>query len=156
VKLLLAAAAVASLTLAVGSSGALANPTKNQFIWRGDALCERVLYIELAPIRDQARVAKALPVAKKWAAGVQLWNDQIRIQEKFTARFRAIGIPRGDAEARRLVNGLDRGIVLARKVRDAFASRRLPPLAAALEAYLEYTATLNGQVRAYGFRVCGG
>ena len=148
--------AVVVLALAVGSSGALAAPTKNQFIWRGDALCERVYLIELQPIRDRAMAAKSLRGTKRWVAAEALWRDQLRVQTSFIARFRAIGVPRGDATARSLVEGLDRGVVLARQVLEAFASRRIPRVAPALKAYLNFTFALNERVQAYGFAICGG
>ena len=85
-----------------------------------------------------------------------LWSDQIRIQSRFIPRFRAIGFPAGDATARSLSSGLERGLLLARRVRDAFAARSTSALATALPAYVRFTLSLNRRVRAYGFRVCGG
>jgi hypothetical protein len=54
-----------------------------------------------------------------------------------------------------LLARLDRGVILARRIRDAFASARIATLASALPAYIDFTVKLNRQIRAYGFRVCG-
>ncbi|MBD0348130.1 MAG: hypothetical protein ICV59_03180 [Thermoleophilia bacterium] len=142
------------LVLALGAAAALAAPSKGEFIRRGDALCTQTAR-ELVPLRKRAEAAKSLPTARKWAAGSSLWAEQVRIQARFNARFRALGLPAGDVTARRLVDGLDRGLVFARRVRDAFASRSTAALAAALPAYLRFTVALNRRVQAYGFRVCG-
>jgi hypothetical protein len=141
--------------LALTVSVAHAAPTKTHFIQRGDALCGQVRR-DLAPLRRRAEAAKSLPEAQKWAAATALWGDQIRIQARFIARFRAIGVPAGDATARSLSSGLDRGLLLARRVRAAFAARSTTALSAALPAYVRFTLSLNRRVRAYGFRVCGG
>lgn len=133
---------------------ALAAPTKAQFIRQGDALCSNVQR-ELAPLRRQAEVAQSLPEAQKWGAAARLWTAQIQIQRRFVARFRALGLPAGDSRARGLVVGLDRGLALAVRVRNAFAARSTNGLATALPAYLRFTLSLNRRVAAYGFRVCG-
>ena len=150
-----AAAVTATFVLALAAAGgAYAAPTKREFVRKGDALCAEVVR-ELVPIRRRAEAAKSLPEAQKWAAAADIWSDQIAIQKRFTLRFRAIGVPAGDVTARRLVGGLDRGLVLARRVRDGFARRDRAALATALPAYLQFTLALNRRVQAYGFRVCG-
>jgi hypothetical protein len=154
VRTLACLASVCGAALALGASTAFAAPTKAQFIQRGDALCAGVIR-ELAPIVRRAEAAKSLPEAKQWAAAHGIWSDQVRIHARFVGRFRAIGVPTGDATARSLVVGLDRGLVLARAVRDAFAARNNTRLAKALPAYVGFTLTLNRRVQAYGFRVCG-
>jgi hypothetical protein len=146
--------AVIVLGLVVAVTPAVAAPTKAQFIRAGDALCSNVQR-ELAPLRRQAEAAKSLPEARKWAAVTRLWTTQIQIQGRFNERFRRLGLPQGDSTARSLVSGLDRGLVLARRVRDAFAARRTSVLATALPAYVRFTTSLNRRVTAYGFRVCG-
>lgn len=142
------------LGLALSASAALAAPTKAQFIRQGDALCRQVQR-ELVPLTSRAQAAKSLPVSQQWAAAERLWGDQIRIQTRFTARLRAIGVPTGDSKARSIVLGLDRGLVLARRVRDAFARRSTTSLAAALPEYIRFTMSLNRRVVAYGFKICG-
>lgn len=150
-----ASALVASLLFALAAAGAAhAAPTKLEFIRKGDALCTDVAR-QLAPLRRRAEAAKLLPEARQWPAATALWTDQITIQRRFNERFRAIGVPAGDRLALRLVSGLDRGVVLARRVRDAFARHDVPALGAALRAYVDFTLTLNRRVQAYGFRVCG-
>jgi hypothetical protein len=111
---------------------------------------------ELAPLRRQAEAAKSLPESQKWAATTRLWTHQIRIQARFNTRFRALGLPSGDVRARNVVAGLDRGLVLARRVRNAFATRSTAALAAALPVYVRFTVSLNRRVAAYGFKVCAG
>lgn len=150
-----AATGVVIVGLALSVSVALAAPTKAELIRRGDALCGQVQR-DLAPLRRRAEAAKSLPEARKWVAVTALWSDQIRIQARFIPRFRAIGVPAGDATARSLSSGLERGLLLARRVRDAFAARSTSALATALPAYVRFTLSLNRRVRAYGFRVCGG
>ena len=145
--------AVLVVGLALAAGAAFAAPTKAQFIQRGDALCRQVQR-ELAPLLERAQAAKSLPESKKWAATTQLWTDQIRIQARFNTRFRALGVPTGDSNARNLVVGLERGLLLARRVRDAFATRNTRALATALPAYVRFTTSLNRRVAAYGFRVC--
>jgi hypothetical protein len=142
------------LALALSAGAALAAPTKAQFIRQGDAICRQVQR-ELVPLASRAQAVKSLPVSQQWAAAERLWADQIRIQARFTARLRAIGVPRGDSKARSIVLGLDRGLVLARRVRDAFARRSTTSLAAALPEYIRFTMSLNRRVAAYGFKVCG-
>jgi hypothetical protein len=140
-----------NLVLAVGAASAA--PTKAQFIRKGDALCRDVRR-ELAPLRQRAQAAKSMPESQQWAAVERLWADQIRIQARFTARLRAVGVPTGDTQARSIVFGLDRGLVLARRVRDRFA-KRSATVGVALTAYVRFTLSLNRRVAAYGFNVCG-
>jgi hypothetical protein len=142
------------LGLGVTVSSAFAAPTKAQFIRQGDALCREVQR-DLVPVRREAEAAKSLPEAQKWAAVTRIWTAQVQIQARFNARFRALGVPAGDSKARGLVVGLDRGLVLARRVRNAFASRSTAVLASALPAYVRFTIALNRRVAGYGFRVCG-
>ena len=146
--------AVLVLGLVLAVNAAYAAPTKAEFIRQGDSLCRQVQR-ELAPLRREAQAAKSLPEGQKWAAVTTLWTKQIRIQVRFNARFRALGLPAGDAKARSLVSGLDRGVVFARRVRDAFATRNTAALASALPAYVRFTTSLNRRVAAYGFQVCG-
>jgi hypothetical protein len=146
--------AVMVLGLVVTVSSAFAAPTKAQFIRQGDALCRQVQRA-VAPLRREAEAAKSLPEAQKWAAVTRIWTAQIKIQTRFNVRFRALGVPAGDSTARGLVAGLDRGLVLARRVRNAFATRSTTVLAAALPAYVRFTISLNRRVAGYGFRVCG-
>jgi hypothetical protein len=143
-----------SLGLVLSASAALAAPTKGQFIQHGDALCREVQR-ELTPLRRRAAAAKSLPASRQWAVAEQLWADQIRIQARFGARLRAVGVPPGDAKARSIVAGLDRGLLLARRVRDAFSRRSSTSLAVALPEYIRFTLALNRRVAAYGFKVCG-
>lgn len=145
---------LASLALAGTASAAVAATTKAEFIKRGDTLCTRMA-TELAPLRRRADAARSLPEDKQWAAAAAIWSDQVRIQIRFNQRLRAIGAPPNDATARSLLAQLDRGVVLARRIRDAFADARIATLASALPAYIQFTLKLNRQVRAYGFRVCG-
>jgi len=145
--------AVIFLNLVFAVSAAIAAPTKAQFIQKGDALCRQVQR-ELVPLRRQAQAAKSLPVSQQWAAAERLWADQIRIQARFNTRLRAVGLPSGDSEARGIVSGLDRGLVLARRVRDRFAAKSAT-VGVALTAYLRFTVSLNRRVAAYGFNVCG-
>jgi hypothetical protein len=141
----LIAAVGASVTL-LFAAAATAAPTRGQFIRQGDALCSAVQR-ELAPVRLQAEAAKSLPEAQKWAAVTRLWTTQINIQARFNARFRALGVPAGDSRARSLVTDLGHGLVRARRVRDAFASRDTAALSQALPAYLRFTLTLNQRRR---------
>jgi hypothetical protein len=143
---------VLGLVLAVDAASAA--PTRAEFIRQGDALCKQVQR-ELAPLRRRAEAAKSLPQAQQWAAVSRLWTDQIRIQARFNARFQGLGLPSGDATARSIVSGLDRGLVLARRVRDGFAARSTSALAIALPAYIRFTTSLNRRVAGYGFNVCG-
>jgi hypothetical protein len=136
------------------ASTAAAAATKAEFIKRGDVLCAAMAK-ELAPLRRRAAAAYALPERRRMAAAAAIWRDQIEIQVAFNRRLRAVGAPPGDAAARRLLGQLDRGVVLARRIQAAFANGRIDSLSSALPAYLEFTLTLNRQVRGYGFRVCG-
>ena len=153
VRWVLVLAATISLVLAATASSATAAANK-AVIKRGDALCAGMAK-QLEPLRRRAEAAYALPESKRMAAAAAIWGDQIRIQVAFNRRLRAVGAPPGDAAAVRLLAQLDRGVVLARRIRSAFADGRIDALASALPAYLEFTLKLNRQVRAYGFRVCG-
>jgi hypothetical protein len=148
------AAVVVAVAAALAAVAAAAEPTRAQFIRQGDALC-RQAQRELVPLRRQAEAAKSLPEAKKWAAVTRIWTAQIAIQTRFTARFRALGVPAHDAAARRLVSDLFRGLALARRVRDAFAARDTTTLSTALPDYVRFTLALNRRVAAYGFTACG-
>ncbi len=138
----------------VPAAASAASPTRSEFIRKGDALCAQTAR-KLAPVRARAEAAKSLPEAQKWAATVDLWNAQLRIQKDFVARFRAIGVPAGDATARSLVAGLDKGLVLAQRVRDGFAKRNTALLAQVLPEYVRFSLNLNRRVVRYGFDVCG-
>lgn len=146
--------AVVCLNLALGTGAAQAAPTKAQFIRQGDALC-RGVQRELEPLRRRAQAAKSMPLSRQWVVAERLWADQIQIQTRFTARLRSVGLPAGDSQARSIVFGLDRGLVLARRVRDRFA-KRSATVGFALTAYIRFTVSLNRRVAAYGFKVCGG
>jgi hypothetical protein len=148
--------AAASLTVIalLAPLAAGAAPTRGQFIRQGDALCRQVQR-QLGPLRRQAEAAKSLPEAKQWAAVTRLWTAQVKIQASFNARFRALGVPGRDSAARSIVSGLHRGLVLARRVRDAFAAHDTGALAGALPAYVRFTLSLNRRVAAYGFDACG-
>ena len=153
-RLVVIVVATVSLALAGTASSAVAASTKAEFIKRGDALCAGMAK-QLAPLRRRAEAAYALPESRRMAAAAEIWGDQIRIQVTFNQRLRAIGAPPDDAAASNLLVQLDRGVVLARRIRSAFADGRIASLASALPAYIEFTLKLNRQVRAYGFRVCG-
>ena len=145
----------ATVVVALAAAGAAsAAPTKRDFIRKGDAACAAVIR-ELAPIRRRAQAAQSLPEEQKWRAAAALWRDQVAIQARFNTRFRAIGTPVGDTAARQLVAGLDRGLVLARRVSEGFVRRDVRALSSALPAYVSFTLALNRRVHAYGFRVCG-
>lgn len=149
-----AALTVALVVVLATAPVASAAPTKREFIRKGDAVCADVAH-QLLPLRRRAEAAKSLPESKQWAAVADIWTDQVAIQKRFVERFRAIGTPTRDTAAARLVTSLDRGLVLARRVRDGFAKRDERALASALPAYIEFTLALNRRVQAYGFRVCG-
>jgi hypothetical protein len=142
---------LAALTAA--QAGA-AVPSRGEFIRKGDALCARVKR-EMTPVVARAEEARKLPESRQWAAVADIWADQIAIQRRFVARFRALGAPRNDRAARQIVAGLDRGVVLAERVGKAFATRNTAAIPSALRAYLEFTLSTNRRVVAYGFRVCG-
>ena len=145
----------AALVLAGLCAGiAQAAPTRNEFIRKGDAVCEQTQR-ELAPLVARALQAKLLPQSQRLAAVAALWADQIRIQKRFVARFKAIGTPAGDTVAQKLVAGLTYGITLATRVQRGFAERNEVLLSTALPAYIRYTLGLNKRVAAYGFRTCG-
>src|SRR5262249_6839203 len=127
---------------------------KREFIRQGDALCAQAKR-ELLPLRRQAEAAKSLPREQMWSAATQLWSSQLSIQRRFVNRFRALGVPAGDSRARSIVSGLGQGLLLTRRIRDAFAARSTAQLATALPAFLRYTVALNRRVVAYGFAVCG-
>jgi len=146
--------AVTALGLVLSAGAAAAAPTKAQFIRQGDILCQQVQQ-ELAPLVRRAQAAKSLPAGRQWAAAQSLWAEQIQIQTRFTARLRAIGFPPRDAKARGIVLGLDHGLMLARRVRDAFSRRSTTSLAVTLPEYIRFTVSLNRRVAAYGFKVCG-
>jgi hypothetical protein len=145
----------AALVLACVCAGvAQAAPTRGEFIRKGDAVCAQVQR-ELAPLVTRAQKAKLLPRSEQWAAATTLWADQIRIQKRFTVRFRAIGTPAGDTAAQKIVGGLAYGVTLATRVQRAFAERNEVLLSKALPAYLRFTLAANSRVAAYGFRTCG-
>lgn len=146
--------AVMCLGLVLSVADALAAPTKAQFIHRGDSLCRQV-QTELAPLKRRAEAAASLPDRQKWAAATRLWTDQVRIQVRFNGRFHRLGVPSGDSRARSLVAGLDQGLVLARRVRDAFAAKSAFGLRTSLPDYIRFTLSLSRRVAAYGFKVCG-
>ena len=150
-------ALVGTTTLAVSlaSAGiAHASPSKAEFVRRGDALCTQTQK-SLAPILARAQAAKSLPTDAKWRATTDIWADQIAIQRRFIARFRAIGTPAGDGAATSLVSGMSKGLTLAVAVQRGFANRDSSRLPASLSNYVTYTLQLNRRVAAYGFRVCG-
>jgi hypothetical protein len=54
-----------------------------------------------------------------------------------------------------LVGGLAKGVTLAVRVQQGFATHNALALQTALPAYLRFTADLNKRVVAYGFHSCG-
>jgi hypothetical protein len=148
---LAAGTAVVALLVAAAANAA---PTRPQFIKRGDALC-RQLQRELTPLRSATEDAKSLPESQMWVGLHAIWSAQVDIQARFNARFRALGLPAHDTKARRIVAGLDRGLLLARRIRNGFAARDTAALASTLPAYVRFTLSLNRRVSAYGFTVCG-
>lgn len=142
------------LWLVVGVSPSAAAPSRAQFIRQGDAVCGRFAR-ELAPLQRKAEAAKSLPEAQRWAAVTRLWTAQVRIQARFNARFHALGVPAGDSAAGSLVSGLDRALVLARRIRAAFAARDTTALTSVLPTYVRFALSLDRRITAYGFRVCG-
>jgi hypothetical protein len=153
VKLLWGLAATA-LVAAVCAAAAVAAPTKAEFIRNGDAVCAQTKR-ELAPIKRRAEAAKLLPQSEQWAATADIYADQVVIQKRFVRRFKAIGVPAGDAVAKALVGRLERGVTLAVRLQQGFANHDVVTLQTALPAYLRFTVDLNRRVVAYGFRVCG-
>ena len=147
-------AALSAVVAVLVPLAAGAAPTRAEFIRQGDALCRQVQR-QLVPLRHQADAAKSLPEAQKWVAVTRIWTAQVRIQTRFNARLRALGVPAGDSAARNIVSGVGRGLVLARRVRNAFAARDTAALAAALPAYVRFTVGLNRRVAGYGFSACG-
>jgi hypothetical protein len=145
------ASAIVSLLVPLAADAA---PTRAQFIRQGDALCRQVQR-QLVPLRRQADAARSLPQSRQWEAVAKIWTTQVKIQAGFNSRFHALGVPAGDSAARGLVAGLDRGLALARRVRNAFAFRDTSTLSSTLPAYVRFTLGLNRRVSAYGFRVCG-
>jgi hypothetical protein len=148
------AAASSTVVALLAPLTADAAPTRAQFIRQGDALCRQVQR-QLVPLRRQAEAAKSLPEAKQWAAVTRIWTAQVKIQASFNARFQALGVPGRDSDARSIVSGLDGALVLARRVRDAFAAHDTGALAGSLPAYVRFTLNLNRRVAAYGFTACG-
>lgn len=149
-----AVAALTAVFALLAPVAAIAAPTRAEFIRQGDALCRQVQR-QLVPLRRQAEAAKSLPQSQQWVAVTRIWRAQVNVQEQFNTRFHALGIPARDSAAHSLVSGLDRGLVLARRVRDAFAARDTATLASVLPAYVRFTLSLNRRVVAYGFSVCG-
>ena len=80
------------------------------------------------------------------AAAASIWGDQIRIQVAFNRRLRAVGAPPGYIPAGNLLAQLDRGVVLARRIQNAFANALIGALSES-PAYLDFTLKLNRQVR---------
>ena len=147
---LLATFAVAAVCV----GAAQAAPTRSEFIRKGDAVCAQTKR-ELLPLRARAEAAKRLAPSEQLRAVTGIWADQIRIQERFVARFRAIGTPASDTTAQKLVAGLANGVTLAKRIHRGFADRNMALLSTALPAYLKFTQALNRRVAAYGFRICG-
>jgi hypothetical protein len=133
---------------------AAAAPARAEFIRKGDVVCTQTKQ-ELMPIRKRAQEAKLLPLSQQWAAVADIYADQIVIQRRFVTKFKAIGTPPGDALATRLVGGLAKGVTLAVRVQQGFATHNALALQTALPAYLRFTADLNKRVVAYGFHSCG-
>ena len=146
--------AFVAIAVLFGATVAHASPSKAEFIRRGDVICTQTRQA-LAPIQKRAQAAKSLPTDAKWRATADIWADQIAIQRRFIARFRAIGTPAGDAAARTLVAKMGQGLVLAINVQQAFADRDTARLPAVLSVYITYTLALNRRVATYGFRACG-
>lgn len=142
------------VTFLAGATVAHANPSKAEFIRKGDALCAQTKQA-LVPVQKRAEAAKSLPTDAKWQATADIWADQIAIHRRFIAKFQAIGTPVGDAAARNLVSKMRRGLTLAVNVRRGFLDRDTIRLPTYLSDYLTFTLSLNRRVAAYGFRVCG-
>jgi len=146
---------VTALLISLATTGiAQASPSKAEFIRKGDALCTQTRKA-LVPIQARAQAAKTLPTDAKWQATADIWADQITVQRRFIAKFRAIGIPAGDPTATSLVTGLSKGLMLAVNVQQGFAARDTIRLPTFLSDYVTYLLKFNRRVALYGFRVCG-
>jgi hypothetical protein len=146
---------ITALLVTLTATGiAQANPSKAEFIRKGDALCTQTKKA-LAPIQARAQAAKTLPTDAKWQATADIWADQIAIQRRFITKFRAIGTPAGDRTATSLVSTMSKGLTHAVNVQRGFANRDTARLPGALSSYVTFTLNLNRRVALYGFRVCG-
>jgi hypothetical protein len=96
-----------------------------------------------------------VPVSQQWAALADIWADQIVVVKRFAARFKAIGVPAGDSSAKAIVALLDRGVVLAQRVQEGFATHDAALLQTAVPAYVRLAVSTNKRVVAYGFHTCG-
>ena len=105
-----------------------------------------------AVTQSKPSVGTEQEINERFLGWAERWSSAVTFR---TARLRAVGVPTGDSKARSIVLGLDRGLVLARRVRDAFARRSTTSLAVTLPEYIRFTMSLNRRVAAYGFKVCG-
>ena len=131
-----------------------AAPTRAEFISKGDAVCAEIQQ-ELVPLRARADAARSLPQSEQLKLLKRMWDDQIRIHERFVDDMKEIGTPAGDTVAQGLIDSLEDGVKLAEDVQDGFEDEDAAAIGKALPAYLNYTVMLNGRVADYGFRRCG-
>jgi hypothetical protein len=133
-------------------------PTKAEYIARGDALCADLQVAGGKLLRDAQRLqaqSKDLGKREFLARAAAFWSDQVAFIERFHRRFKALGAPPGDeARVREFIRSLEDGLEIAEEIQRTLADgREVPP--ATVEDYGRVVERGNTLARAYGFTVCG-
>jgi len=164
-RTLRAAAAAGLLIVAVAGCGggdeaassgvADEQPTKTEYLARGDAICSdaQADLARLQPKIDAAADARSEAEQAKLIG--EIWREQLRILENFGSRIKALGAPSGDEErVREFVRSLDEAKALGDKVVARLEDGKEPPQDL-IEDYARTAYRGNELARAYGFKVCG-
>jgi hypothetical protein len=130
-------------------------PTKTEYLARGDAICSDA-QADLARLQPKINAAAdARSEAEQAKLIGQIWREQLRILENFGSQIKALGAPSGDEErVREFVRSLDEAKALGDKVVARLEAGKEPPQDL-IEGYARTAYRGNELARAYGFKVCG-
>jgi hypothetical protein len=140
-------------TVAAGDAAA-----REEYLAEGDALCAEG-QTEAAELARRAQEIQArsgtAPDEELFEQAADIWNDQVRLVERFRDRLGDLEPPPGDeARVEEFLVALDDGLEIARAIQSSLADGEQPS-AEQLQSYAETVQRGNTLARAYGFKVCG-
>jgi hypothetical protein len=129
-------------------------PTKKQYLARGDAICADA-QAELARLQPKIAKARAAPGDEQAELAEEIWRKQLEILDGFSSEIKALGAPAGDEErVDEFVRSLDEGEEQGREILDHVEDGEEPPQEL-VNDYAQAAYRGNALARAYGFKVCG-
>ena len=129
-------------------------PTKKQYLARGDAICADA-QAELARLQPKIEKARAASGDEQAELAEEIWREQLEILDGFSSEIKALGAPAGDeARIEEFVRSLDEGEQKGREILSHVEDGEEPPQDL-VNDYAQTAYRGNALARAYGFKVCG-